>query len=128
VPIRPSTGVAGETTIVSKHCAGAGLCLPIGIERRDLRRLRCRDGALLRRREYGHRLGEDGRIKVTRPLLGRVFSYFAPYKRRGLLVLAWIAVGVTLELAPAVVFRALIDYLDRADARFGHVLLPAVAD
>ncbi|HEX9231516.1 MAG TPA: hypothetical protein VF869_06390 [Jatrophihabitantaceae bacterium] len=65
---------------------------------------------------------------MTRPLLGRVFSYFAPYKRRGLLVLACIAVGVTLELAPAVVFRALIDYLDRADARFGHVLLPAVAD
>src|SRR6266571_1605141 len=67
--------------------------------------------------------GEDGRIKVTRPLLRRVFSYFAPYKRRGLLVLACIAVGVTLELAPAVMFRALIDYLGRADARFGHVLL-----
>ncbi len=71
--------------------------------------------------------GEDGRIKVTRPLLGRVFSYFAPYKRRGLLVLACIAVGVTFELAPAVMFRALIDYLGRADARFGHVLLLVAA-
>src|SRR6266487_3736114 len=67
--------------------------------------------------------GDDGRVKVTRPLLGRVFSYFAPHRKRGLLVLACIAVGVTLELAPAVVFRALIDYLGRADARFGHVLL-----
>jgi ATP-binding cassette subfamily B protein len=67
--------------------------------------------------------GEDGRIKVTRPLLGRVFSYFAPHKKRGLVVMACIAVGVTLELAPAVMFRALIDYLGRPDGQFAHVLL-----
>ncbi len=48
--------------------------------------------------------GEDGKIKVTRPLLRRVLSYFAPHKTRGLIVVACLLVEAALGLAPAIVF------------------------
>jgi len=67
--------------------------------------------------------GEDGQVRVTRPLLRRVFGYFRPYWRRGLLVVGCIAVEAVLGLAPAVVFKALIDYLAHPDGRFSHVAL-----
>ena len=58
---------------------------------------------------------------IDRGLVRRVLSYFRPYWRAGVLALGCIAAGALLGLAPALVFRALIDYLGRADARFGHV-------
>jgi ATP-binding cassette, subfamily B, bacterial len=68
--------------------------------------------------------GEDeAPVRVTRGLLTRVFGYFAPYWARGLAVLACIAAESVLGLAPAVVFRALIDYLGHPDGQLGHVLL-----
>lgn len=71
--------------------------------------------------------GEGECPAVSRPLLRRVFSYFRPYGRRGLLVTACIAVDAALGLAPAVVFKALIDYLGRPGGHFGHVLLLVAA-
>jgi ATP-binding cassette subfamily B protein len=58
---------------------------------------------------------------VDRELVRRVLGYFGPYWRAGLLALACIGTGALLGLAPALVFRALIDYLGGADPGFGHV-------
>jgi ATP-binding cassette subfamily B protein len=58
-----------------------------------------------------------------RLLLRRVFGYFRPYRGRGALVVACVAVEAVLGLAPAVVFKALIDYLARPGGEFTHVLL-----
>ena len=66
---------------------------------------------------------DDARVRVTRGLLGRVFGYFAPWWKQGAVVAVYIAAESVLGLAPAVVFRALIDYLGRPDANLGHVLL-----
>lgn len=71
--------------------------------------------------------GEDDKVQVSRPLLGRVFGYFTPYRSRGLLVLACIAAGAALGLAPAIVFKELIDLLGTEDARFTSVLLLVAA-
>jgi ATP-binding cassette subfamily B protein len=73
--------------------------------------------------------GEDDRSSEVSPrlLLRRVFSYFRPYRRRGLLVLACVAVEAVLGLVPAVVFKALIDYLSRPGGVFTHVLLLVAA-
>ncbi len=71
--------------------------------------------------------GEDGKIKVTRPLLRRVLSYFAPHKTRGLIVVACLLVEAALGLAPAIVFKAVIDYLARPGGHFGHLALLVVA-
>jgi ATP-binding cassette subfamily B protein len=66
--------------------------------------------------------GEDADGKaVDRRLVRRVLRYFRPYWRAGLLALGCIAAGALLGLVPALVFRALIDELGRADARFGRV-------
>jgi ATP-binding cassette subfamily B protein len=48
-------------------------------------------------------------VKVEWPLLKRVFSYFLPYWRHGLVVLACIIAGAAVSLAPAIVTKALID-------------------
>ena len=56
-------------------------------------------------------------------LLRRVFGYFRPHRRRGLLVVACVAAEAVLGLAPALVFKALIDYLARPGGEFVHVLL-----
>jgi ATP-binding cassette subfamily B protein len=66
---------------------------------------------------------DDAPVQVTRGLLGRVFGYFTPWWRHGALVAACIAAESVLGLAPAVVFRALIDTLGRPHAPLGHVLL-----
>jgi ATP-binding cassette subfamily B protein len=66
-------------------------------------------------------------VKVSRGLLARVFGYFSPYWRQGLLVAACIAAEAVLGLAPAVVFRALIDYLGHPHGQLGHVLLLVAA-
>jgi ATP-binding cassette subfamily B protein len=71
--------------------------------------------------------GDDGRIIVTRPLLRRVFSYFAPHKRRGLAVVGFLALDAALGLAPALVFKNVIDYLARPGGHFGHLALLVAA-
>jgi ATP-binding cassette, subfamily B, bacterial len=58
--------------------------------------------------------------RVDRRLVRRVLGYFRPYWRAGVLALACIGAGALLGLAPALVFRALIDYLGGADPAFGH--------
>jgi ATP-binding cassette, subfamily B, bacterial len=65
---------------------------------------------------------EDAPVRVTRGQLGRVFRYFTPYRGRGLVVVACIAAESVLGLAPAVVFRALIDYLAKPNGDVAHVL------
>ncbi len=53
----------------------------------------------------------DQQPQLSRPLLRRVFGYFGPYWRRGLIVLACIGASAALGLAPALVTKGLIDYL-----------------
>jgi len=66
---------------------------------------------------------DDALVKVTRGLLRRVFGDFTPWWRHGVVVAVCIAAESVLGLAPAVVFRALIDYLGRPHAQLGHVVL-----
>ncbi len=54
--------------------------------------------------------------ELSRRLLARVFSYFLPYWRRGLAVLACIAASAGLGLVPALVTKGLIDYLAHPQA------------
>src|SRR5215211_2379675 len=68
--------------------------------------------------------GEDAEEQgVDRRLVRRALGYLRPYWRASLLALGCIAIGALLGLAPALVFRALIDHLAGADPQFGHVLL-----
>jgi ATP-binding cassette subfamily B protein len=68
--------------------------------------------------------GEDAESQcIDRGLIRRVMGYFRPYWRAGLIALACIAAAAVLGLAPALVFRALIDHLSAAHPSFGHVLL-----
>ena len=68
--------------------------------------------------------GEDEETRgLDRRLVRRVLSYFRPYWRAGALALGCIVAGALLGLAPALVFRALIDYLGGADPAFGHLAL-----
>jgi ATP-binding cassette subfamily B protein len=62
-----------------------------------------------------------------RAMMLRVLSYFRPYRRRGLLVVACIAVQAVLGLAPAIVFKSLIDTLARPHPSFAHVGLLVAA-
>jgi len=62
-----------------------------------------------------------------RRMIARVLSYFRPYWRPGLLVVACIAVQAVLGLAPAVVFKSLIDTLARPHPSFAHVSLLVAA-
>ena len=55
--------------------------------------------------------GDDRKPEITWPLLRRVFSYFAPYWRHAVVAIACIAAGAGLGLVPALVTKALIDYL-----------------
>ena len=60
-------------------------------------------------------------VKVEWPLLKRVFSYFLPYWRLALVVLACIGATAGLGLVPAIVTRDLINYLTGSHGRFGFV-------
>jgi ATP-binding cassette, subfamily B, bacterial len=73
--------------------------------------------------------GEDDHSppKLERRLLHRVFGYFQPYRRRGALALGCILAQSVLGLAPAVVFKTLIDYLGKPTPAFGHVALVVAA-
>src|SRR6516165_12477560 len=70
---------------------------------------------------------DDSAPKLERWLLRRVFGYFRPYRRRGALALACILAQSVLGLAPAIVFKTLIDYLGKPTAAFGHVALVVAA-
>src|ERR671934_295879 len=56
-----------------------------------------------------------------RRLVRRVLAYFRPYWRAGLLALVCLGAGALLGLVPALVFRALMDYLGGGAPSFGHV-------
>jgi ATP-binding cassette, subfamily B, bacterial len=66
---------------------------------------------------------EDDAKGFDRRLVRRVLAYFRPYWRAGLLALGCLGAGALLGLAPALVFRALIDYLGGDAPSFGHVAL-----
>jgi ATP-binding cassette, subfamily B, bacterial len=62
-------------------------------------------------------------VKLEWPLLKRVFSYFIPYWRLALVVLACIGGGAALGLVPAIVTQRLINYLTGRQGQFGFVAL-----
>src|SRR2546421_1866886 len=62
-------------------------------------------------------------VKLEWPLLKRVFSYFIPYWRLALVVLACIGAAAALGLIPALVTRDLISYLTGQHGAFGFVAL-----
>jgi ATP-binding cassette subfamily B protein len=68
--------------------------------------------------------GEDGPPPAVRRLMmWRVLSYFHPHRRAGLVVVACIAAQAVLGLAPAVVFKSVIDGLAEPHPAFAHVAL-----
>jgi ATP-binding cassette, subfamily B, bacterial len=66
--------------------------------------------------------GEEQPV-LTRRLLQRVFRYFLPYWRRALVVLACIGAGAGLGLVPALVTKALIDFLAHPHGGFRQLAL-----
>src|SRR3982075_88402 len=62
-------------------------------------------------------------VKLEWPLLQRVFSYFIPYWRLALVVLACIGAAAGLGLVPAIVTRDLINYLTARNGGFSFVAL-----
>jgi ATP-binding cassette subfamily B protein len=66
--------------------------------------------------------GEEQPV-LSRRLLGRVFRYFLPYWHRALLVLVCIGAGAGLGLVPALVTKALIDYLAQPRGGFAQLAL-----
>ncbi|HEY5990248.1 MAG TPA: ABC transporter ATP-binding protein [Streptosporangiaceae bacterium] len=62
-----------------------------------------------------------------RAMMLRVLAHFRPYRRPGVLVVACIAVQALLGLAPAIVFKSLIDTLARPHPSFAHVGLLVAA-
>src|SRR5258708_28793684 len=62
-------------------------------------------------------------VKLEWPLLKRVFSYFIPYWRLALVVLACIGAAAGLGLVPAIVTRELINYLTARNGQFGFVAI-----
>jgi ATP-binding cassette subfamily B protein len=71
--------------------------------------------------------GDEEPPKLDRALRRRVFGTFRPYARIGGLALACIAVGAALGLVPALLAKALIDYLTRPHPVFGHVVVLVAA-
>src|SRR2546426_12376629 len=63
-------------------------------------------------------------VKLEWPLLRRVFSYFLPYWRLALVVLACIGAAAGRGLGPAIGTRDLINYLTRQDGGLGFRALP----
>ncbi len=70
---------------------------------------------------------DDFPPKIERALVRRVFGYFKPYRRHGAVALACILGQSVLGLAPALVFKTLIDYLTKRGAGFGYVALIVAA-
>ena len=70
---------------------------------------------------------DDGTVRPNRRLAMRALRYFGPHKARGLLVLLCIAAQSALGLAPALVFKGLIDYLSHPTRGYVPVLVYVVA-
>ena len=70
---------------------------------------------------------DDGTMRPNRRLAMRALRYFGPHKARGLLVLLCIAAQSALGLAPALVFKGLIDYLSHPTRGYVPVLVYVVA-
>ncbi|MGH2851932.1 MAG: ABC transporter ATP-binding protein, partial [Solirubrobacteraceae bacterium] len=70
---------------------------------------------------------DDSPAKLERSLLRRVFRYFRPYSRRGAVALGCILGQAVLGLAPALVFKTLIDYLSKPHIAFSHVAIVVAA-
>ncbi|HEY0807003.1 MAG TPA: ABC transporter transmembrane domain-containing protein [Pseudonocardiaceae bacterium] len=66
---------------------------------------------------------DDGTVRPTRRLALRALSYFGPHRARGVVVVGCIAVQAVLGLAPALVFKSLIDYLAHPTHGYLPVLL-----
>ena len=65
----------------------------------------------------------DANVRLTWPLLRRVFSYFLPYGRHALVVLVCIIAGSTVSLVPAFVTKTLIDTALKPGADYRLVVL-----
>lgn len=65
----------------------------------------------------------DEKPALSRRLVRRVLGYVRPYWRRALLVLVCIGAGAALGLVPALVTKALIDYLAHPHDGFGQLAL-----
>ncbi len=66
---------------------------------------------------------EEAKVDWDRRLLRRVLGYFMPSWRRGLVMLVLMAVGAVLGLVPALVTKALLDYLARPGGHLSHLAL-----
>src|ERR671928_1878982 len=69
----------------------------------------------------------DQQPELSRALAWRVFGYFAPYWRPGLVVVACIGLSAALGLAPALVTKGLIDYLGNPTQGLGPLVLLVAA-
>lgn len=65
----------------------------------------------------------DETSQLSRPLLRRVFGYFVPYSRRGLLGLLCIGAAAGFGLVPALVTKGLIDYFDHPNQGMAPIVL-----
>jgi ATP-binding cassette, subfamily B, bacterial len=66
---------------------------------------------------------EAMRIRHAPELRRRVIRYFFPYWRRGLLVFGLVLVGAVLGLVPAVVTKAILDYVSAPSGHFSRLAL-----
>lgn len=74
---------------------------------------------------------EPAQARWDRRLVRRIFGYFWPYRRYALASVLFLAAGAAVALVPALVLRALLNYLadhfSRPGGQIGHVLLLVVA-
>src|SRR2546425_13230801 len=71
--------------------------------------------------------GDEEKPRLSWCLVQRIFGYFVPYWRRGLVVLACIGAAAALGLAPALVTKGLIDYLAHPSGMLGPLVLLVAA-
>ncbi|PZR94327.1 MAG: ABC transporter [Candidatus Nephthysia bennettiae] len=71
--------------------------------------------------------GEEQPPRLSWCLVQRIFGYFLPYWRRGLIAFACIGAAAALGLAPALVTKGLIDYLAHPTGALGPLVLLVTA-
>src|ERR671936_447649 len=74
-------------------------------------------------RTFINQADRDVDVRLTWPLLRRVFGYFVPYWRHALVVLVCIIAGSTVSLVPAFVTKTLIDTALKPGADYKFVVL-----
>ncbi len=67
----------------------------------------------------GRRRSQEPGPPITRALMLRVFRYFLPYWRKGVVVLACIAASALLGLVPALITKAALDFLAHPEEGIG---------